>query len=93
MVFTQFTKKINLMKLLLRTTPSSNELTSKIVSLLREYGSWNNTNETFTSNCWNLYVIGLEAGCSGWYELSYTLIQDLQQKVGFFEDVKHLGND
>ncbi|KAG0754775.1 hypothetical protein G6F57_005520 [Rhizopus arrhizus] len=75
---------INLMKLLLRTTPSSNELTSKIVSLLREYGSWNNTNETFTSNCWNLYVIGLEAGCSGWYELMYTIIKDLQKKVGLF---------
>ncbi|KAG1454050.1 hypothetical protein G6F46_009914 [Rhizopus delemar] len=56
---------INLMKLLLRTTPSSNELTSKIVSLLREFGSWNSVNETFTTNCWNLYVIGLEAGCSG----------------------------
>lgn len=69
------------MKLLLRTTPSTNQLTSSVVSLLRDYGSWDDTHETFTARCWNLYLISLEAGCCGWYELMYTITKGLNSKV------------
>ncbi|CAO3700369.1 unnamed protein product [Rhizopus stolonifer] len=72
---------VNLMKLLLRTTPSTNQLTSSVISLLHDYGSWDDTHETFTARCWNLYLISLEAGCCGWYELMYTITKGLNSKV------------
>ncbi|KAI9257604.1 hypothetical protein BY458DRAFT_441342 [Sporodiniella umbellata] len=72
---------VNIIKLLLRTTPSNNSLTQSVVSLLYEYGSWDETHQSFTVNCWNLYLISIEAGRFGWFELMHTIAKGLDSKV------------
>ncbi|CAO3692176.1 unnamed protein product [Rhizopus microsporus] len=71
---------INLVKLLLHTS-STEELTTKVISLLHVYGSWDDINKMFTSNCWNIYLIGLEAGRRGWFALMQAIVESLFKKV------------
>ncbi|GAA5816690.1 hypothetical protein MFLAVUS_010222 [Mucor flavus] len=72
---------VNLVRLLLRTTKSNHELTEKIVSLLNQFGSWDQSSKSYLRNGWNIYLIGMEAGSCGWYELMYITMSGLCKKV------------
>lgn len=72
---------VNLIRLLLRTTPSSHELTQMLSTLLKEFGSWDDSIQSYRNNGWNIYVIGIEAGTCGWYELMYTAMEGLCKKA------------
>ncbi|KAI8874843.1 hypothetical protein K501DRAFT_203874, partial [Backusella circina FSU 941] len=72
---------MNLVQLLIRTTQTSHALTSQISSLLYLFGKWNEESKLFYKNGWNIYLIGMEAGSCGWYELMHIVMRDLYNKV------------
>ncbi|KAI8639237.1 hypothetical protein BD408DRAFT_350401 [Parasitella parasitica] len=72
---------VNLMRLLLRTTESSPEITVKLMQLLHDFGSWDQATETYSRNGWNLYLIGMEAGSCRWYELMHLIMNDLRKRA------------
>jgi hypothetical protein len=70
-----------LIRLLLRTTSSSHELTNKLIDSLHQFGNWDIHTEKFSKNGWSLYLIGIEAGSCGWYKLMYVIMRDLRKKA------------
>jgi hypothetical protein len=72
---------MNLVRLLIRTTQASHVLTSQIASLLYLFGKWEEETKIFYKNGWNIYLIGMEAGSCGWYELMHIVMRDLCNKV------------
>lgn len=70
-----------MIRLLLRTTKSSHELTTVLISLLNQFGQWDDEKKSYLNNGWNVYLIGMEAGSCGWYELMYTTMNGLCKKV------------
>ncbi|KAI8991462.1 hypothetical protein BDF20DRAFT_812735 [Mycotypha africana] len=72
---------VNLNRLLVRTTKSSDELMNQLLPILHRFGSFNRKRERYQSNAWNLYLIGLEAGHCGWYQLLYLIMKDLCRNV------------
>lgn len=70
-----------MIRLLLRTTESSHQLTAMLVSLLNQFGKWDDETKSYLDNGWNIYLIGMEAGSCGWYELMYTTMKGLCKKV------------
>jgi hypothetical protein len=66
---------------LLRTTSSSHELTNELVDSLHQFGDWNIEAERFSKNGWSVYLIGIEAGSCGWFELMHVIMRDLRKKA------------
>lgn len=48
---------------------------------MNQFGKWNDETKSYLDNGWNLYLIGMEAGSCGWYELMYTTMKGLCKKV------------
>lgn len=69
------------MRLLLRTTENSHESTQLLSTLLQDFGSWNDTSQSYSKNGWHIYVIGMEAGTCGWFELMHTIMGGLCKKA------------
>lgn len=72
---------MNLIRLLLRTTKYNSELSTKLIDLVYEFGDWELHSEQFRENGWDLYLIGMEAGFCGWYDLMYIIMKGLSKKV------------
>ncbi|KAI7905756.1 uncharacterized protein BX663DRAFT_429178 [Cokeromyces recurvatus] len=72
---------VDLIRLLLRITPSQSDLTHQLIELLYEFGEWDQATGKFVKNGWNLYLMGIEAGICGWYEFMYLIMRDLCKKV------------
>ena len=71
---------MNLIRVLLRTTSSQQETTQSLIPLLQTFGSWSDTMNSFTSNGWDIYLIGMEAGACGWYEVMHVAMEGLCKK-------------
>ncbi|EPB89187.1 hypothetical protein HMPREF1544_03927 [Mucor circinelloides 1006PhL] len=72
---------VNLIRLLFRTTESNHKITTELVRLLHEFGSWDRGTECYLKNGWNLYLIGKEAGSCQWFELMHLIMKDLRKRV------------
>ncbi|KAI8085794.1 uncharacterized protein B0P05DRAFT_23468 [Gilbertella persicaria] len=72
---------VNLVRLLLRTTKANHEMTVELVRLLEQFGNWDQTTQKYMDNGWNLYLVAMEAGSCGWFELMYCVINNLSKKV------------
>lgn len=51
------------------------------MSLLNQFGRWDGGTESYLDNGWNIYLIGMEAGSCGWYQLMFTTMKGLCKKV------------
>ncbi|KAI8384305.1 uncharacterized protein BYT42DRAFT_493953, partial [Radiomyces spectabilis] len=74
-------KFVNMLRLLLRTTDFSTSLRSLIIPLLHDFGEWNASTKVFQTNCWQLYLISIEAGICGWYQVMHSILRDLSKSV------------
>lgn len=52
-----------------------------LVQLLNQFGKWDESSKSYLTNGWNIYLIGMEAGSCGWYELMYITMSGLCKKV------------
>lgn len=46
-----------------------------------QFGRWDSIAESYTENGWNIYLIGMEAGSCGWYQLMHVTMKGLCKKV------------
>ncbi|ORY94802.1 hypothetical protein BCR43DRAFT_442904, partial [Syncephalastrum racemosum] len=72
---------VNTAILLLRTVAPTDEIQRRFVDTIRPFGAWNEMEEAFETNGWQLYVIAREAGAYRWNWMMYTVLQDLVKMV------------
>lgn len=67
--------------LLLRTVTPTDEFQRRFVNHIRRFGTWNEMEEAFETNGWQLYVIAREAGAYRWNYVMHAILQDLVKMV------------
>ncbi|KAI9499048.1 hypothetical protein BDB00DRAFT_754134 [Zychaea mexicana] len=76
---------VSIVELLLRTPgihfSERHELSERIINYLEDFGAWDQGKQTYTNNGWYLYIIASEAGCNGWHEIMYHVLESLGKMV------------